>query len=329
MKLSVEVYIAKEVVVISGRATSDNSSPFITINTDLTMISNQYVSYKIRITSGDSSGLISTITSNNDTKLFLSTSISIPILNGDDFEIYTIEYQRLDLFKDEKISITSQIGNANDIGKLFTDYSQSFTIPASKNNNQLLSHWYESSVDNGFDHRKRYDGYINVNTHRFKNGTIQLEKADKKDGFIESYSITFYGNLVQLKDVIKDDKMQTLSFPLASQYSSSLIISTITDAFDYGVRFPLIGSQNKYEYQSGSSADITTSAGAIKWNDLFPALKVSSIFQKIQSNYGVTFTGSFFNLDQWTKLHLYLKNGLKMENNYAGIYRKTRIKWVK
>ena len=37
---------------------------------------------------------------------------------------------RLELFQDENISITSSIQNVNDISKVFTDYSQSFTIPA-------------------------------------------------------------------------------------------------------------------------------------------------------------------------------------------------------
>jgi hypothetical protein len=183
MKLSVELYIKKNTLVISGKANADNTSPFLTISNNLTMTANQYVGHYVKITSGDSTGLVSWILSNTTTELTLETAI--PILNGDDFEIYRSDYQRLDLFKDEKISITSQIGNANDIGKLYTDYTQSFTIPASKNNNQILSHWYESSIDNGFDHRMRYDAYIEVNTHRFKNGTIQLEKADKKDGFME------------------------------------------------------------------------------------------------------------------------------------------------
>jgi hypothetical protein len=137
------------------KATADNSSPFLVIETNLTMTANQYVGYYVKITSGDSAGLVSWILSNTTTELTLETAI--PILNGDDFEIYRSDYQRLDLFKDEKISITSQIGNANDIGKLYTDYTQSFTIPASKTNNQILSHWYESSIDNGFDHRMRYD----------------------------------------------------------------------------------------------------------------------------------------------------------------------------
>jgi len=312
MKLSVEVYIKKNTLVIAGKATANNPSPFLGISTNLTMTTNQYVGHYIKVTSGDSTGLIAWITANDATKIDLETAI--PILNGDDFEIYRSDYQRLDLFKDEKISITSQIGNANDIGKLYTDYTQSFTIPASKNNNQILSHWYESSVDNGFDHRMRYDAFIEVNTHRFKDGTIQLEKADKKDGFIESYSVTFYGNLVQLKDIIKDEKLQSLDFSsLNHTYNSTEVrdkISTVGSA--NGVKYPLIGNANKYEYQTGSLTDITTSAGAIKWNELFPAIKVSDIFARIQAKYGITFTGSFFNLDQWTKLYLYLKPSLAM-----------------
>jgi len=176
MKLSVEVYIKKNTLVIAGKATANNSSPFLGISTNLTMTANQYVGHYVKVTSGDSTGLIAWIIGNDTTKIDLETAI--PILNGDNFEIYRSDYQRLDLFKDEKISITSQIGNANDIGKLYTDYTQTFSIPASKTNNQILSHWYESSIDNGFDHRMRYDAFIEVNTHRFRNGTIQLEKAD-------------------------------------------------------------------------------------------------------------------------------------------------------
>lgn len=312
MKLSVEVYIKKNTLEISGSSTGTNASPFLNIETDLTMTTNQYAGFYVKITSGDSAGLISWIKSNNTTRLTLETGI--PIATFDKFEIYRSDYQRLDLFKDEKISITSQIGNANDIGKLYTDYTQSFTIPASKNNNQILSHWYESSIDNGFDHRMRYDAFIEVNTHRFKDGTIQLEKADKKNGFIESYSVTFYGNLVQLKDIIKDEKLQSLDFSSFNHtYSSTEVRNRITLGGSYDIRYPLIGNANKYSYQDGSSTDITTIGGAIKWNELFPAITVKNIFARIQAKYGITFTGSFFNLKQWTELYLYLKPSLKME----------------
>ena len=218
--------------------------------------------------------------------------------------------KRLDLFNDEKISVTSSVSNFNDLGKIFTDFSQSFTIPASKNNNKVLSHWYESSLDNGYDHRKRYDAYIEIDSLLYKKGNIQLEKANKKNGFIESYTITFYGNLTQLKDKFKDDKLNKIDFSaLNHTYNSTNIINRINPSSSFLVNYPLIGSQRKFYYKEGtSSQDITHTAGAIKWNELFPAISLWKVFELIQSTYGITFTGSFFNLDQFGKLFLYLKN---------------------
>ena len=220
--------------------------------------------------------------------------------------------KRLELFNDEKISVTSAVSNFNDLGKIYTDFSQSFTIPASKRNNKILSHWYESSIDNGYDHRKRYDAYIEVNSVLFKKGNIQLEKANKKNGFIESYTVTFYGNLTQLKDKFKDDKLNTLDFSsLNHTYNSTNVINRINPTgTSYLVSYPLIGSRRKFYYKSGAShEDITQTAGAIQWNELFPAVPLWKVFEFIQTKYNVTFTGSFFSLDQWNNLYLYLKNG--------------------
>ena len=88
---------------------------------------------------------------------------------------------RITLFKDEKISITSSVQNFNDIGKLYTDYSQSFTIPSNATNNKVFKYWYENSLDDGFDHRVKYYGYIEIDTIPFRYGKFQLEKANKKD----------------------------------------------------------------------------------------------------------------------------------------------------
>jgi hypothetical protein len=77
MKLSVEVYIKKNTLEISGISNGTNASPFLSIETNLTMTTNQYVGFYVKITSGDSAGLISWISSNNTTRLFLETGIPI------------------------------------------------------------------------------------------------------------------------------------------------------------------------------------------------------------------------------------------------------------
>ena len=46
--------------------------------------------------------------------------------------------RRIELFSDEKISVTSSVQDIADISKTFTDFSQSFTVPATPNNNYIF-----------------------------------------------------------------------------------------------------------------------------------------------------------------------------------------------
>ena len=48
--------------------------------------------------------------------------------------------ERLELFKDETISITQSIQNIKDISKVFTSFTQTFSVPASPNNNKIFKH---------------------------------------------------------------------------------------------------------------------------------------------------------------------------------------------
>ena len=316
--IAVQIFIKKNTLVAAGSATDPNNIPFLLVkDTGASYTTNQFVGHYIKITQGTGLGSIAWIVSNTATELTLQTSIVVDTTTR--YQIYRSDYQKLDLFKDEKISVTSQIAQASDIGKVFTDFTQSFTIPASKRNNEILSHWYESSVDGGFDHRVRYDGYIEINSQRFKDGNFQLDKASQKNGFIESYSLTFYGNLTQIKDILKDDKLSLLDF---SQYNHVWDSTNVLNRIQYAntpgqIKYPLIGSKRKFYYQNSSHAseDITTNAGSIKWNELFPAILVSNIFQKIKERYGITFTGSFLNEDQYKKLYLYLKPATELVFN--------------
>lgn len=233
---------------------------------------------------------------------------------------------RIELFKDEKISVTSSIQNFSDLGKLFTDYSQSFTIPASKHNNAIFKHWYESAVgetdldspqnvDGAFDHRIKYYGYIEIDTIPFRDGKFTMQQANKKNGYIESYTINFVGNLVQLKDKFKEDKLNSLQGYDELDVSYSLVnINTLTTSLvNTDVLFPLAGSQRRFEYNTGVAAnDISLTTGAINFAELFPAVKVTKILEYIQSEYGLEFTGEFLNSETFSKLYLYCKNAEEM-----------------
>jgi hypothetical protein len=218
--------------------------------------------------------------------------------------------RRVELFQDEKVSVTSSITNYSDLGKLFTDYSQSFTIPASSVNNSIFSHWYESAIEGGFDARIRYDGYIELDTIPFRKGTLKLTKANKKNGYVESYSVTFYGVLTQLKDRFKDDKLNVLDYSSVDHTWSYQVVSFKASggSFPEDLMYPIIGHDRKYEYGTGTSNDVTINAGAINWKTLFPAIRVKKIMDFIQTYYGITFTGAFLSYKQYVNLFLLMKN---------------------
>lgn len=217
--------------------------------------------------------------------------------------------RRIELFQDEKISLTSSIQNVNDISKVFTDYSQSFTIPASDNNNEIFRHWYENSLDNGFDQRIRYDGYIELDTQLFRTGKWQLESASLKNNRIEDYKITFYGDLKSLTDKFSEDKLKDVEEinDYTISYNGTNVRNLVSSATEQDVMFPLITSDRDWQYGDSSANDISTSGGAINYDELYPAIKVSKVFDAIADKYNLTFSGTFLNQQKFNKAYLWLK----------------------
>ena len=221
-----------------------------------------------------------------------------------------IEGNRLELFQDEQITINSSVQNIADISKVFTDFSQSFTVPASPHNNAIFQHFYQSDVDGTIDHNVRRRAKIEIDLTDFRRGKIQLEKANLKNGQAESYTITFYGDIRTLKDAFGEDKLDNLDLSsLEFAYDGTEIYDRITDtATDYDVRYPLITSERRWTYNDAQANDITTVGGAIQYDELFPAVKVSKIFEAIENQYNVNFVGTFLTDPRFTQCFLYAKN---------------------
>ena len=218
--------------------------------------------------------------------------------------------KRIELFDDEKISVTSSIQNIADISKIYTDFSQSFTVPATKNNNAIFSHWYDNSLVNSYDARRRKNAYIELDTIPFRNGKIQLESASMKDGKPENYTITFFGNLVSLKDtfrglLLKDVDFNEFDFPYSGTYVKDRVSAQTTS----DVKFPLISSLRPWTFGDSGVDDISQTLKAIDYKELFPALRLSKVMKGISDFYGVTFEGDFLDTDNFTNAYLFLKNG--------------------
>ena len=243
-----------------------------------------------------------------------------------------VEGQQLDLFNDEVIEVTSTIQNIQDISKTFTDFSQSFTIPTSPKNNSIWEYFYENALNSSINYQERLDGYIEIDMTFFRRGKIQMEKSQLKNGQPESYTITFYGDVTTLKDLVGEDLLSDLDYTLINHtYSFAEVYQRITNgAIDWDVCYPLITSNRIWEYGAvqptatlpnwlpfvnipNNSNNIRTNQGAIDYRELFPAVRVASIFNLIENRYGVNFTGTFLSDPKFTQSYLWFKN----RNNFT------------
>jgi hypothetical protein len=234
-----------------------------------------------------------------------------------------IEGQRIELFNDETINVTSSIQNVKDLSLTYTDFSQGFTVPASTHNNAIFEHWYQSDVNATTDPNLRKDGYIEIDLVTFRKGKIQLDGAVVSNGKPSAYKITFFGEGVTLKDLFGEDLLSDLDYTaLSHNFTSAEVKARIEDNTNaYDVKYPLITSNRIWEYQSIppnvpfpnwlvntlTQNDIHTNSGAIDKDELFPAVRVTKVLEAIESKYGITFNGTFLTDERFTKLFLWFK----------------------
>ena len=220
------------------------------------------------------------------------------------------EYSKIELFDEQAIDLSMSVQNIADISKTFTDFTKSFTVPASPINNAIFKHFYNSDIDTTLQHGVKRNAYIEIEQTPFRSGRIQIEDSSIVNGRVSSYTITFYGNLTSLKDMFGALKLKDLDYSaFTSPFTGDDVKTRISsDAVDYDIRYPLISSNRRWSYGDVTGTDINTTAGHILYNELFPAIKVIRIFDAIESMFGVNFSGIFLGNKKFTNCFLYCKN---------------------
>jgi hypothetical protein len=244
-------------------------------------------------------------------------------------------YPLVDLFDDENIQLTSTIQDVKDIGKVFTDYSQTFSVPASETNNKIFRHFYNYHITgNAFDSRKKRKAKLHINYAPFREGKIFLNSVNMKNNKPYSYEIIFYGNTVSLKDLIGDDELTDLTY--LQNYNHEYTDAIVKDGFANGLNlnsqtnsiiYPLITSKKRLFINSDANADIFFNSSGnlyhdsvgtpdatigLEFTDLKPAIRLMHIIEAIENRYGISFTRDFFTAE--------LENGSPKNPAFYNLY---------
>jgi hypothetical protein len=252
-------------------------------------------------------------------------------------EVY-IEGQRAEMFNDIGVTITDTIKDVRDVNKVFTEYSQTFSLPASKTNNKIFKHYYNNDILDGFDARIRVPAELELNSIPFKTGYIKLEGVDLRDNKPHTYRITFFGNTISLKNLLGEDLLSDLDWlnnfsvdengdnllwnpAFIEQYLTESVDDRTVDGVVYAnaIQVPLITHTQRLYYDSDTAASILDSgdlhyhdAGGthrhgVKWNELKFAIKLKIIIKAIENKYGIVFSSDFFdNDDSFQNLYMWL-----------------------
>lgn len=250
-------------------------------------------------------------------------------------------YPLVDLFDDETVQLTSSIQDIRDIGKVFTDYSQTFSVPASNTNNKIFRHFYNYNITgNAFDSRKKKKAILHINSTPFREGKIYLNSVKMKNNKAYSYELIFYGNTVSLRDLIGDDELTDLTY--LSNYDHVYNETNVRDGFTTGLNlnsqtnsviYPLITSKKRLFFNSDNpvASDFYNSSGnlyhdesltpdpgdptrGLEYTDLKPAIKAIHIIEAIEDQYPLSFTRDFFDSTAFENLYMWI-NSKKGEFN--------------
>ncbi len=235
--------------------------------------------------------------------------------SGKRYQIYN-DFTKLELFKDESVSITDTIQNVKDPAKIFAPFSQQFSVPASKHNNKFFKHYYNSEVINSYDARFQGDALIQLNGTNYKKGSFRLTSVDLKNNVAYSYKLVFTGETVEFKKILAENELSSLQLPesLNFEYTSSFVQTrlgstvALTDP-DHDLLFPLIThSKNmRYGYNGNDGYKDAITNTFLNYADIKPALRAKVIIDAIESNYPqIKFSQQFFNSYNFKKLYLWL-----------------------
>tara|TARA_R110000796_G_scaffold9655_5_gene32936 strand:+ start:2534 stop:5596 length:3063 start_codon:yes stop_codon:yes gene_type:complete len=237
-----------------------------------------------------------------------------------------IEGQEVEMFKDESFTLTQSIQDIRDISKVFTDFSRTFNVPASKINNKIFKHFYNFNIV-GYDARKKKDATLLMNYKPFKEGKIKLEGVSLKNNEPDAYKLTFFGNTTTLKDVLGEDMLSGLvnlkyfnfeytDANIKTYLSNGLDVDIFGETFTDAIIFPLITTNSRLIYDTSASNTDTiknvnptgsSSNVGVPLNELKPAIRLYPIIKAIEAQYdSLSFTQDFFNTTNLPFYDLYL-----------------------
>lgn len=224
----------------------------------------------------------------------------------------------LDTYNDLPISLNFQITDITDITKRNTNYSKTIIVPGTEKNNRFFNHIFDVNVQTiSFNPSKTIPCTITTGLYTIMVGDLQLLNIINTQGRIE-YEIVISGFLKNVISEFGDLSLRDLDLSMYNHYRNK---TTVLNSWDYTVvenssdrTYGSPGNGYVYPYIiNGGDQDIYNQLYVY---NLFPAVYVKTVIDKMFEDVGFTYTSNFFKSDYFLKLILpYVNDKLEMDSN--------------
>ena len=214
-----------------------------------------------------------------------------------------------DLFQDETISLTRQIKDFTALNTVFSDFSQSFQIPATDINNGIFYNYFEENIalnSSGWSPAFKLLANIEIDSLPIFFGIIELLSVDYTDGVPKTYNICFYGQSKNLVTIWGETLMSDLDWSpynhniddtiaVASWTGGLLAGDIVWDIKDYGFGFT---------YSKSAIRNNIAQGVGITFENLRPSILLKKVITRIFQQAGFTLTGTLLARAEFNNLYV-------------------------
>ena len=213
----------------------------------------------------------------------------------------------LDTFEDASIGVNLQIRDILDVKSRRTSNSSTIILPGTPANNLFFKQIFEVSIDNiSFNPIKAIPASIIAGNQVIITGNLQLLNISIENKEVQ-YEVVVTGKLKNVVDSFRDYNLRQLDL---SEFNHTRDRTTIEDSFDYNVvtngttvDYAAPGTGYVYPYIINGSANYDI-YNTMLISDMYPAVYVKTVLDKLMDFIGYTYTSDFFNSEYFSKLIL-------------------------
>ena len=226
----------------------------------------------------------------------------------------------LDQFADEDIKVSNNVLELFDLGEIPGTYTQQITLPGTKKNDAFFEQYFDISVwePDIFNTNQVVEAYLDFDGFYLVNGYLQLNKVNViENKFVDSYEVTLFGIISNFSIDTRASFLTDLSSLSAYNHTSSLANITSSWAgglFNGDIVYPMAEygndatDQPNFYYSQIDFLGIDDFESGVVVSDFKPAIRVKKVWDAIFSEFGYTYTGSFWQQSWLNNVYMPLNN---------------------